>query len=161
MSYIKSSFSSNFVSTVDTSGFSKQEVSTTIVGYDGTEVTYTPSANSTNVIYEVNYTLAWNPDGQGSYPCTRVQYSSDSGSSWTTIDDTYACEGSYSSGTDYDWCQMTYIYTLATWSGERKIRLAGRAYEYYGEFTIGKQFLANYTEGSAACPHVLIYSVLL
>tara|TARA_B100000212_G_scaffold110904_2_gene82511 strand:+ start:14003 stop:14485 length:483 start_codon:yes stop_codon:yes gene_type:complete len=159
MTYIKRSFASNYVSTVDTAGFTKQVISTTVVGYNGTEVVYTPAANSTNVIYEVNYTLAWNPDGLGSYPCTRVQYSTDGGSAWTTIDDTLSIEGTYSLETDMDWLQMTYIYTLNTWIGERKIRLAGRAYADYSEYTIGRQFLGSYTEGASACPHVLIYSV--
>ena len=159
MTYIKRNIASNYVSNVDTSGFDKQQISTTVVGYDGTEVAYTPTANSTNVIYEVNYTLAWNPNEKASYPCTRVQYSDDGGSSWTTIDDTLSVEGTNSTENDMDWFQMTYIYTLPTWSGERKIRLAGRSYYAATAYTIGRQFLASYTEGASACPHVLIYSV--
>ena len=159
MSYLRMNTASNFVFTVDTSGFSKQVISTTVVGYDGTEVTYTPTSNATKVVYEVNYTLAPDPDGLGSAPCTRVQYSTDNGSSWTTIDDLNSYEVTNSYAYDNDWRQMTYIYTLPTWSGERKIRLAGRTYQSNNRFTIGKQYLGSNEEGSDACPHVLIYSV--
>ena len=126
MSYIRESSLQKKEFLVDTSNFTKQTVSTTVVGYDGTTIAYTPEFNSTNVIYEVNFTIAWNPDGSGSYPCTRVQYSSDNGSSWNTISGTELIQGTFSSAIDYDWINMSYTYILDSWSGERKIRLAGR-----------------------------------
>ena len=161
MSYIRESSFQKKEFLVDTSNFTKQTVSTTVVGYDGTTITYTPEFNSTNVIYEVNFTIAWNPDADGSYPCTRVQYSSDNGSSWNTISGTEVIQGTKSAEDDYDWINMSYTYILDSWSGERKIRLAGRSYNSSTEFMIGRQYYASYSEGVSCCPHVSIYSVTL
>jgi len=159
MSYIREISTKKREFLVDTLNFSKQIVSTTIVGYDGTEIVYTPEFNSSSVVYEVNFTLSWNPDGQGSYPCTRVQYSTDNGSSWTTISGTELTQGTYSAANDYDWINMSYTYILDSWAGERKIRLAGRAYSNANEFQIGRQYYASNSEGVSCCPHVSIYSV--
>ena len=159
MSYIiKTPNFSNYQFNVDTTNFAKQEVSTSVVGYSGTDIDYTPPAGASKVIYEVNFTMAWNPDGLGSYPCTRVQYSSDNGSSWNTISGTEVIEGTYSTQVDYDWMNMAYTFVLDSWSGSRKIRLAGRAYLLNTEFQIGRQFYGSYAEGVSACPHVSIYS---
>lgn len=145
----------------DLTGFSKQAISTTIVGYDGTEVDYTPPQNSLNIVYEANYTIAWDPDPQGSYPSTRLQYSSDGGSTWTTLSGTRAMEGTFSSVNDNDWMQMTYRFVIAPWSGLRKLRLAGRAYSASAEYTVGRQFYSNYSEGVSACPNISVYAVVL
>ena len=159
MSYIRENSFKKKEFLVDTTSFTKQTVSTTVVGYDGTEITYTPEFNSSSVVYEVNFTLSWDPDGQGSYPCTRVQYSTDNGSSWTTISGTELMQGTYSADNDYDWINMSYTYILDSWAGERKIRLAGRAYSNAQEFQIGRQYYGSYSEGVSCCPHVSIYSV--
>ncbi len=160
MSYIRSPKFSNHQFNVDTTNFVKQVVSTTLVGYSGTEIDYTPDLNASKVIYEVNFTLAWSPDGQGSYPHTRVQYSTD-GLNYQTISGTELTEGTFSAQLDYDWMNMNYTFILDSWTGSRTIRLAGRCYSVSNEFTIGRQFYASNSEGVSACPHVSIYSVVL
>ena len=158
LSYIIKNVYSNFVHNVDTS-FTKESISTSIEYYPGTEVTYTPAPNASKVIYECNLQTSWNPDGQGSYSCTRLQYSTDNGSSWTTIDSTRIFEGNFSSNLDYNWHQFHWKFLLDTWSGERKLRLAGRAMYSTSELTIGRSYNASNSEGVGSCPHVSIYSI--
>ena len=148
----------NFVHNVDTS-FTKEIIGTTIEYYPGTEVTYTPTSGASKVIYECSFQNAWNPDGVGSYSCSRLQYSTDNGSSWTDISGSKLMCGSWSSNIDYVWNTYLWVFTLDAWSGERKIRLAGRAYNSLTEFTIGRSYSVPAAEGTGSCPHVSIYSV--
>tara|TARA_B100000035_G_scaffold129101_1_gene109746 strand:+ start:324 stop:806 length:483 start_codon:yes stop_codon:yes gene_type:complete len=149
---------SNYVHNADTS-FTKEEISTSIEYYPGTEVTYTPTEGYSKVIYECGLTTAWNPDYAGSYSCSRLQYSTNGGSSWTNIDGTKLMCGSWSNSADYIWNTYHWVFTIDSWSGERKIRLAGRAYNSVTEFIIGRTYNASSSEGVGSCPHVSIYSV--
>ena len=163
MSYLaETSPIQNYVHSVDTDNFSKQVISTTIVGYSGTEVTYTPATGASKVVYECHFQTSWNPDPYANYHHVRLQYSTDSGSSWTDISGTQLTEGNWSGAQDLLWYLYSYIHVIDTWSGERKLRLAGRTVDSYNEFTIGKSYNAipSSGEGSAACPHVSIYSVM-
>ena len=113
-----------------------------------------------NVIYKLHGILTrLNPDASGSYQNTRVQYSSDNGSSWTTIDGTRLFEGSNATSSDYDWYNYCWLFILPVWSGERKIRLSGRSHTNTTEFTIGRSYNAQGSEGVGSCPHVSIYSI--
>ncbi len=157
MSYlIDSEVIKNYIHHVDTS-FTKEEISTTIEYIPGTEVTYTPPANAQSVVYECSLQFAWDPDADSSYACTRLQYSDNDGSSWNTIDNTRVLDGSNSSSNDYDWLIATYNFLIPAWSGERKLRLAGRSYNSTSECTLGRAWAA--TEDTASCPHVLVYSI--
>ena len=146
----------NYAHNVDTS-FTKQQLGTTVVAYGGTEVTYTPPANAQSVVYECSLQFAWDPDAASSYACTRLQYSDNNGSSWNTIDNTRVLDGSNSSSNDYDWFIATYNFLIPAWSGERKLRLAGRSFNSNSECTLGRAWAA--TEDTASCPHVLVYSI--
>tara|TARA_Y100001970_G_scaffold109795_1_gene137124 strand:- start:11684 stop:12160 length:477 start_codon:yes stop_codon:yes gene_type:complete len=146
----------NYVHNVDTS-FVKEGISTTIEYYPGTEVTYTPTTSASKVIYECNFQTAWNPDGVSSLLCSRLQYSTDGGSSWTDINGTKSLCGNSSSVLDHNWITYFMIFTIDSWAGERKIRLAGRSYSTATEFTIGRSY--DWSEGVGSCPHVSIYSV--
>ena len=148
----------NYVHNVDTS-FVKETISTTIEYYPGTEVTYTPSEGASKVIYECNFQTSWNPDAAGSYACSRLQYSTDGGSSWADIDGTKSLCGSWSTSADYVWSNYLWIFRIDSWSGERKLRLAGRSYDIHTEFMIGRSYSASNSEGVGSCPHVSIYSV--
>ena len=159
MTYIRKKGIKNLKYHFDSSGFSKQTISTTLVGYNGTEVSYTPDPNSTSVVYEANYGISWSPDGNGSYPCTRLQYSTDNGNSWVTYSGTRSVEGSFSSEIDYDWFQVFYTFIVPSWLGTRKLRLAGRSYATSAEFTIGEQLYASNTAGVDSIPNIIIYSV--
>ena len=157
MSYLKTNRKiKNYIHNVDTS-FTKQQLGTSIVGYNGTEVTYTPPANAQNVVYECSLQFSWNPDVANSYACTRLQYSDDNGSTWNTISNTKVMDGTSSTVSDYDWFIATYNFLIPTWSGERKLRLAGRSFNSSYECTLGRAF--GSTEDTASCPHVLVYSI--
>lgn len=161
MSCIRSSSVNKQEFLVNTTDFTKQVITTSLVAYSGTEIEYTPFENAESVVYEVNFTVSWDPDPQGSYLCTRVQYSADGGSSWSTISGTKILEGTFSSVQDQDWMNINYTFILDSWSGSRKIRIAGRSYSASQDFTVGRQYYAHSAEGAAAPPHVSIYSVTL
>ena len=152
----------NYVHNVDTSGFAKQVVSTVVVGYNGTEVTYTPATGASKVVYECHFQTSWNPDASANYNISRLQYSTDGGSSWTSIPGTQLNEGNWSGANDTLWYLYTYVHVLDAWSGERKLRIAGRSWDTYNEFTIGRSYnsIPSSGEGSDSCPHVSIYSVM-
>ena len=155
----------NFVHHVDTS-FTKEVISTTVEYYPGTGVTYTPTSGASKVIYECNLQTGWNPDNNANYPNTRLQYSTDSTNyidgNWTTISGTQMLEGNNSVESDYLWHNFMWLFVIDSWSGERKIRLAGRSKGSSEEFTIGRSYNAvpSSGEGDGSCPHVTIYSVM-
>lgn len=160
MTYIQNKKIQNYVHNVDTN-FTKEVISTSIEDYPGTEVTYTPPAGTSKVVYECNLQTAWNPDTAATYLSTRLQYSDDSGSSWNDIDGSKLFEGSNAaSSADYDWYNYFWIFHLDSWSGERKLRLAGRAQATSREGTIGRSYNANGSEGVGSCPHVSVYSII-
>ena len=148
----------NYAYNVDTN-FTKEVISTSIEDFPGTEITYTPESGASKVIYECNLQIAWDPDAEGSYSCSRLQYSTDGGSSWTDIDGTKLMCGSHSANDDYAWFNYLWVFIIPAWTGERKIRLAGRAYTDNVEFTLGRSYNASDSEGVGSCPHTIIYSV--
>lgn len=151
----------NYVHHVDTS-LTEEVISTTVEYYPGTEVTYTPVPGTDKVVYECSYQISWSPDEKGSYFCTRLQYSTDNGSSWTDVSGAQMLEGNYNSQTDYVWYNLMYVFILDAWSGERKIRLAGMANGTSVEYTIGRSYDSAPSQGVGvgSCPHVTIYSVM-
>ena len=155
----------NHIHNVDTS-FTQEQISDTVEYYPGTGVTYTPTSGASKVIYECNLQVSWDPDGKGSYPCTRLQYSTDSTNyidgNWTTISGTQMLEGNNSNTLDYNWHNFMWLYVIDSWSGERKLRLSGRAYSNTYEYTIGRSYNThpNSGNGVGSCPHVTIYSVM-
>lgn len=160
MTYIKNiETANNFVSLADTN-FIKEQISTTIEYYKGTEVTYTPTEGSSKVVYECNLQTAWTPTSQGSYSNSRLQYSTDGGTTWTEFDGTRLFCGSWSSNSDNVWNNYNWTFTVDSWTGERKVRLAGRSYNStVTTFTLGRSYDASNSEGVGSCPHVLIYSI--
>ena len=158
MTYIKNKTIQNYVHNVDTS-ITKEVISTTIEYYPGTEVTYTPPASASSVIYECNLQSYWNPDGMRSYLCSRLQYSDDNGSSWNDIVGCKMLEGTSGNVADYDVFNFNWMFLLPAWSGERKLRVAGRSYNTASEYTIGKVWLVSGSEG-VSCPHVSVYSII-
>ena len=165
MTYIFNNKIQNYEHNVDTS-FVKEIVSTTIEYYKGTGVTYTPVAGASKVIIECNLQTSWNPDADKSYPCTRVQYSTDSTNyvdgNWASLAGTQMREGHDSSNSDYVWYNFMWIFILDSWSGERKLRISGRSYDSNSDFTVGRSYktLGSRAEGDGSCPQVSIYSVM-
>ena len=135
-------------------------IGTTIKYYQGTEVTYTPSPDSSKVVYECNLQIAHTPDFGKSEMSSRLQYSTDGGSSWTDIDGCKLYEGTEYTGSDYDWINFMWVFIIDTWSGERKLRIAGRADTSSTEYVIGRSYNAAGSEGAGSCPHVSIYSLI-
>mgnify|MGYP001187035145 CR=1 FL=1 len=159
MSFIVKNTYSNFVHSVDTS-FTSEAISAVLEFYPGTEVTYTPQSGASKVIYECSFQSSWQPDSRGSYANTRLQYSEDGGSTWTTIDSTRIFEGNFGNTIDYVWHQFHWKFVLDTWSGERKLRLAGRSAYTTSEYTVGASYnVSPAGMGVGSCPQVTIYSL--
>lgn len=170
MTYIiKNDKTSNFVHNVDTSfategspwtpASNTHVIGTSIKYYYGTEVTYTPTPGASNVVYECNLQIAHTPDFAKSNMNTRLQYSTDNGTSWIDIDGCKLYEGTDNNSSDYDWFNFMWVFIIDTWSGERKLRLAGRASTSSSEYVVGRSYNATNSEGVGSCPHVTIYSV--
>lgn len=130
--------------------------------YPGTEVTYTPASNSTNVVYECNYQIGSAPDNEGSYLCTRLQYSDDNGVTWNDILGTRLFEGVYNQNgvADYSTLGFYYSFLLDTWTGERKLRLAGQSHIYWAEYTVNANPIITSGYGAGTSPHVTVYSIV-
>ena len=158
MSYIRGANQSNMQVVTNSTGYSTQEMNVTLAPVAGTEVTYVPGSICLGVIYECNYTIYWNPDGQGSYHDVRLQESNDGGSSWSTINGTEVHEGTYASEIDSDCFILHFIHRLEPWVGSKKLRLAARAYASNVEYTIGKCYTAG-NQTIKSLPQVFIYEV--
>lgn len=157
MTYIRGLKQSNIQVVTNSTGYSTQNISTTVVAIAGTEITYTPKTKNLGIVYECNYTMYWNPDGSYSYHCVRLQESTDGGSTWSTIPGSEAMEGSGGEA-DYDTFCLHYTHLLENWSGSKMLRLAARSYSSTSEYTIGK----CYTSSNAtikSLPQVIVYEV--
>lgn len=148
----------NITTEADTS-FTKEEFGTTLKLLDGTQITYTPSASASKVIYECQFTTAWNPDTAHSLPCIRLQYSTDSGGSWSTLDGTKTFLGNKSAISDYNWHCFFVAFCIPAWTGARMLRLYGRAYDSGSEWILGRSYRIPSSEGLGACPIVKCYSI--
>ena len=159
MTYIKGSNELKNFEVVKNYGgsYSMQQYSTTLVAMTGTEVAYTPSSDSSVVVYECYYTIYWNPDGSGSYSCIRLQESTDDGSTWSTISGTKAMEGT-SGSADYDTFCMNFKFILSPWTGAKKLRLATRSHTTSTEFTVGKLYTSS-SVTTTSCPQVIVYEI--
>ena len=158
MSYLATESAFSNRSTLADTSFTKQLISTTIVGLDSTEFTYTPTSGSTYVHYEVCASYMWDPDNQKSVACLRLQYSTDSGSTWTDFTGSQAYIGD-AINADYESSTFEGQFIVDAWSGSRMIRLACRSDETATEFTFGKSWNLNNTEGVGGAPHVSIMSI--
>ena len=144
MSYSAKKHIKNVTNLIDYS-VSAQSISTTLTAYNGTELTYTPSNNASNVVIEVNISLSFMPDINQTLANTRLQESTDGGSTWADLDGFKLFEGN--EGVQYDAFPASYIFVLPTYSGSKKFRLAGRAKNVNSEYSFGYSW--NATKGSA------------
>jgi hypothetical protein len=140
----------------------KEIIGTTDEIYPNTDVTYTPPSGAQKVVYQVDYQIAWNPEEHASWSASKLQYSTDGGTNWTDVTGTLAMEGNYSTADDFNWHLCTRTHIMDTWSGERKFRIAGRAYNASSTYTVGRgyQTIPSNSELTGSCPHVSIYAVM-
>jgi len=141
----------------DTS-FVKQQIGTTLTGLDDTTVTYTPATGASKVIYECSCQISWDPDYAASIMCARLQYSTDSGGSWTTYTGSEMFGGNFSTTADYNWHVYMFVFQIPAWTGSRQLRLAARSHGASSEFTWGRSYNASGSEGVGACPIISVYS---
>ena len=161
MSYSAKKHIKNITNLADYS-FSPQSISTTVTAYNGTELTYTPTSNATNVIIEVNSPLSFPPDNNQTLCNTRLQESSDGGTTWSDLDGFKIFEGNDSG--QYNGFPVNYTFILSAYSGSKKFRLAGRSKDSSSEYSFGYSW--NETTGSSPLfgaidtpAHISIYSI--
>ena len=150
----------NYQTLADTT-ISSSSVSTTVVKYPGTEITYTPSAGAESVVYSVNFGLVNNPDNSTCFMNTRLQESTNNGLSWSDIDGCKLFEGTSGPYTDWDNISCSYCFIIPSWTGSRKLRIAGRSKDTSSEYTVciyGAQFISGYWQD--ANPFVSVYSLM-
>ena len=157
MTYIRGLRQNNIQVVTNSTGYSTQNISTSLVAVSGTEITYTPKTRNLGIVYECNYTMYWNPDGSYSYHCIRLQESTDGGSTWSTIPGSESLEGTGGEA-DYDTFCLHYTHLLSPWEGPKMLRLAARSYATYSEYTIGKCYTSSNTV-IKSLPQVLVYEV--
>lgn len=150
----------NVINEVDTN-YTSVTVSTNVISIPGSEMFYTPTSNSTKVIYECHTQYSWSPDGQGSYMETSFQYSTDEGSTWQDFENCQLFEGTFSNVNEYFWSHRPWIFIVDAWSGQRKIRLSIRSWNANSEFTLGAAYDTypsnSYIAGSS--PHISVYCI--
>lgn len=140
--------------------FTKEAITSTVEDYPGTTTTYTPEPNASAVVVEAQFGFSWNPDASSSLACTRLQYSTDSGSTWTDYDPGKTMVGELGSVSDYVWFNARLRYVLSPWTGSRQLRLAGRSYNTSTEYTVGRSYYTYNVEGNGTAPSLHIYSVV-
>tara|TARA_Y100001972_G_scaffold82057_1_gene99822 strand:+ start:244 stop:735 length:492 start_codon:yes stop_codon:yes gene_type:complete len=151
----------NYQTVADTS-VSAELISTTLKIYDGTEIEYTPAAGAEKVVYHVNYN-AWNGDPEDedvTFMNTRLQESTDNGVTWSDIDGCKLFEGTSSPIYDYDFIPCTHTFMIGSWSGTRKLRLAGRSKDTDSEYQINQLYIGGSYVGNSACPSVSVFSLM-
>ncbi len=163
MTYIRNKKLQNYVHNVDTS-FTSQAITETSksddTALDSTEVTYTPDSSALKVVYEIGFQTSWEPDDDKTILSFRLEYSDDSGSSWTDIAGTQCLIGSVEPHDgDKEWHVFSFRCILNVWSGERIIRANGPAWTNSTQYTLGNSYNPNGTTGAGSCPHVSIYSI--
>lgn len=160
MSYMPTEKIQNWTNYVSSDSSTGEAISSAVEYYKATEVTYTPATNASLVIVEANLSMVYTPHNSASLMNTRLQESTDGGSSWSDIDGCRLFEGT-EGPTDYDAWFMNWIFSLAPWSGSRKLRLAGRSKNHIdNEYTINKSFDFGSNSAEDTLPMLSIYSVM-
>jgi len=159
MSYLNDSRRLQAHTTRADTTFAKQAVGTSLVALSDTEITYTPSVYAKKVLFEVDGTIAWSPDGASSLMCVRLQYSTDGGTSWTTYTGTELFNGNKSASVDYNWHGYKWSCQVDAWTGSRMLRLAARAHTSNDEFTWGRQYRISGGEGTGSTPIITVTSL--
>ena len=147
----------NYQTIVDTS-VSSEEISTTIEVYPGTEIDYTPANGAERVVYSVNYGSYVLPDYDQAFFNTRLQESTNGGVSWTDIDGCKLFNGTSSPINDYDQISFSHCFIIASWSGSKKLRLAGRSKDTNTEYTVNRYM--KWPSFGNSCPFVSVYSLM-
>ena len=90
----------------------------------GSEISYVPFANSSNVVYEISFYSQKTQNGGVLFQILDLEESTDGGSSWSIINakfkKNYGNSGSSSQENRY---YIHYRYVLSSWSGEKHLRL--------------------------------------
>ena len=162
---IQSSFSENF-KIINDINISKQSLTTSYALATGSEISYVPSPNSSFVIYHYSVSLFADTGSSGEKNVTfKLQYSDDSGSSWSDWGDNTEVF-LHSAGTIVkirSVIDVKFCISASSWSANKSLRLA--ALEDSGSDTALHQWDENFLDDSSSYgnqryfPSVSCYSV--
>ncbi len=122
------------VNTVTQTSSSSANVLTTI---NGSEVTYTPTASATSVIYEISFYMQQTTDRF--FQLFRIQYDTTGSGSWSDFNTRYSRNIGNSGPSSKTYRDLRHFrWVLPAWSGARPLRVSvgshatGRSANYHG-----------------------------
>ena len=127
-----------------------QEIDATVVDIGGTEISYTPEANSSKVVYEFKIQYHNDPDVHNNL---YYELQKDSGSGYTSLGKGYLVNMVYQYVSGQNVIEGYFI--LDSWSGSNSLKLTGRTYDNAREITLHEDEAGNHFD-----PIIKVYSLM-
>ena len=127
-----------------------QEIDATVVDIGGTEISYTPEANSSKVVYEFKIQFHNDPDVHNNL---YYELQKDSGSGYTSLGKGYLVNMVYQYVSGQNVIEGYFI--LDSWSGSNSLKLTGRTYDNAREITLHEDEAGNHFD-----PIIKVYSLM-
>ncbi len=135
---------------VQRSSTTSQEIDATVVDLGGTEISYTPEANSSKVVYEFKIQFHNDPDVHNNL---FYEIQKDSGSGYSTLGKGYLVNMVYQFVSGQNIIEGFFI--LDSWSGSNDLKLTGRTYDNQREITLHEDEAGNHFD-----PIIKVYSLM-
>ena len=137
---------------VQRSSETAQEIDATVVDIGGTEISYTPEANSSKVVYEFKIQYHDDPD-QHNNLFYELQKDDLSGSGYSPLGKGYKVNMVYQFVNGQNVIEGYFI--LDSWSGSNNLKLTGKTYDNVREITLHEDEAGNHFD-----PIIKVYSLM-
>tara|TARA_B100000927_G_scaffold28971_1_gene21419 strand:- start:296 stop:745 length:450 start_codon:yes stop_codon:yes gene_type:complete len=135
---------------IQRSSTTAQEIDSSVVDISGTEISYTPEANSSKVAYEFKIQYHNDPDQHNNL---FYELQKDSGSGYSPLGKGYLVNMVYQFVNGQHVIEGYFI--LDSWSGSNNLKLTGRTYDDSREMTLHEDEAGNHFD-----PIIKIYSIM-
>jgi len=132
------------------SSVTAQEVDSSVVDISGTEISYTPEANSSKVVYEFKIQFHNDPDRHNNL---FYELQKDSGSGYSPLGKGYLVNNVYQFVYGQNVIEGYFI--LDSWSGSNNLKLTGRTYDNQRRHTLHEDEAGNHFD-----PIIKVYSLM-